>query len=141
MVSSFYSQTSDGSTLGASTVTNPIEAAKKEKDAKIAKAVSEQEARAKSLFTRLQEQRKVYAEAKKEYYEAKADNLRCKHTLERREGLAFVRERNQERFDKSKVVLHDTRSARNTELSRLESYTDDYCSAQKIAMNLSIFAQ
>ena len=141
MVSSFFTSTNDKLSAGAASVTNPIEAAKKEEEAKKAKIVAEQQDRAKSLFTKLQEQRKVFAEAKKAYYQAKETNLHNKHLNELYTTSSVEKERRQERFDASTQDKKDKEKIRDAELSRLESYTDNYCSAQKTAMCISIFAQ
>ena len=126
---------------GSASVTNPIEAAKKEEEAKKAKIVAEQQDRAKSLFTKLQEQRKVFAEAKKEYYQAKETNLQNKHLNELYTTSSVEKDRRQERFEASTQDKKDKEKIRDIELSRLESYTDNYCSAQKMAICVSIFAQ
>ncbi len=140
MVSSFFSSTNDSISSGSAFTTNPIESAKKEEKAKIAKIVAEQEARAKSLFTKLQEQRKVYAEAKKEYYKAKETNLHNKNLTKLYTSSTVERTRRQEKFEASTIDKKDKEKARDIELHRLESFTDSYCSAQKTAMCVSIFA-
>lgn len=140
MVSSFFSQTTDSFSTGSAVVTDPAEAAKKEEAAKIAKIVAEQQDRAKSLFTKLQEQRKVYAEAKKEYYQAKELNLHNKNLTKLYTTSTIERTRRQERFEESTIDKKDKEKARDAELRRLESCTDSYCSAQRTAMCISIFA-
>ena len=120
-------------------VTDPQNA--HEKESAIKKLKAEQDARAKSLFTQLEEQRKVYAEAKKEFYEAKSENYRLKKKNEGYQENKYVKKRNQEKFDASSLALKDARSTRESELSRLQLYTDDYCSAQTLALQVSIFAQ
>ncbi len=141
MVSTFFSSTNDNFASGSISITNPIEAAKKEEAAKKAKIVADQESRAKSLFTRLEEQRKVFAEAKKDYYKAKQINLHDKNKTRLYTSSITEKEHRQEAFEESTIVKKDKEKARDVELRRLESFTDEYCSAQRTAMCLSIFVQ
>ncbi|MBR1907748.1 hypothetical protein IJ818_02295 [bacterium] len=138
MVSSFQSSVND-STSTSTNITDPILAAKKREEAKQAKLKAEQDARAKSLFIKLQEQREVYADAKKAFYKAKSNNQHCKNRANMYQSSAYLRTRNQERYEEATLAMEDARGVRNTELRRLESYTASYCSAQTIATNISIF--
>ncbi len=120
-------------------ITDPILAAKKQEEAKMAKLKAEQDARAKSLFIKLQEQREVYAEAKHAFYKAKANNQHCKNVANMYQSSAYIRTQNQEKYEKATAAMNDARGVRNTELRKLESFTASYCSAQTLATNISIF--
>ena len=139
MVSSFQSSVSDNTATSQVVVTDPIEAAKKQEEAKKSKMKSEQENRAKSLFVKLQEQREVYNEVKLAYYKSKADNRHFKNQANMFETSAYLRGKRQERYEESTVAMNDARHTRDVELRRLETYTSNYCSAQTMAMHISIF--
>lgn len=121
-------------------LTDPIEANQKEKKAKMAKMQAEQNARAKSLFVQLEEQREVYANARDSYYHAKSDNAKLKKQNKLYQRNAFVREKNQEKYDASTITMKEAYATRDAELSKLQRATDSYCSAQRFATQISIFA-
>ncbi len=121
-------------------LTDPVEAQKKEKEVKIAKMKAEQNAKAKSLFDQLEEQREVYANARDSYYHAKSDNAKLKKQNKLYQRNAFIREKNQEKYDASTITMKEAYATRDAELIRLQRYTDNYCSAQRFATQVSIFA-
>jgi len=140
MVSSFQSSVSDNNKAAQANVTDPVLAAKKQEDARLAKLKAEQESRAKSLFVKLQEQREVYAEVKQAYYKSKSDNVHCKNRVNMYEHSEYLHNKRQEEYEESTVTMNDARRTRDVELRRLESFTDNYCSAQRMALAISIFA-
>ena len=121
-------------------LTDPVEAQKKEKEVKIAKMKAEQNAKAKSLFDQLEEQREVYANARDSYYHAKSNNAKLKQQTKLYQRNAFIREKNQEKYDTSTSEMKQAYALRDIELHRLQNYTDSYCSAQRFATQISIFA-
>lgn len=121
-------------------LTDPVEANQKEKKAKMAKMQAEQNARAKSLFVQLEEQREVYANARDSYYHAKSDNAKLKKQNKLYQSNAFIREKNQEKYDASTITMKEAYATRDAELSKLQRATDSYCSAQRFATQISIFA-
>lgn len=121
-------------------LTDPIEANQKEKKAKMAKMQAEQNARAKSLFVQLEEQREIYANARDSYYHAKSDNAKLKKQNKLYQSNAFIREKNQEKYDASTITMKEAYATRDAELSKLQRCTDSYCSAQRFATQISIFA-
>lgn len=121
-------------------LTDPVEAQQKEKKAKFAKMQAEQQSRAKSLFDQLEEQREVYADAKNSYYKAKSNNSKLKKQNKLYQSNAFIREKNQEKYDASTIEMKEAYATRDIELHRLQNFTDSYCSAQRFSMQISIFA-
>ena len=80
-------------------ITDPQEAAKEKKDAKLDKIKKEQQARSQSLFEQLQEQRKVYKEVKNAFYQAKSENHRLKEKTRLYQSSEYLRKQNQEKYD------------------------------------------
>lgn len=121
-------------------ITDPQEAAKERKDAKLAKIKKEQQARSQSLFEQLQEQRKVYKEVKNAFYQAKSENHRLKERTRLYHSSEYLRKQDQDKYDASTVETKEAERTRDIELSRLQSFTDSYCSSQRQGMLISIFA-
>ena len=52
----------------------------------------------------------------------------------------YLRKQNQEKYDASTIETKNAERTRDIELSRLQTFTDNYCSCQRQSMLISIFA-
>lgn len=100
------------------------------------KVVKDLKERSKSLFIQLEEQREVYAQAKKDYSEAKDYEARMKRRSESYEEGTFMFDKYSNKYADSRIGTKAARKTSDIELSRLQSYTDSYVSAQSISIFL-----
>ena len=129
-----------GSFFGVTDPHDAADAAKRETEAKIKKLKQERDDKAKSLFTKLEDQRKVYQEAKVNYYKSESVNRGLKSKVRSYHGKNLLTLKNyNEKYEKSSKKMDVAKSVRNNELSRLESYTHEYCSYQMRTLSMSIF--
>lgn len=109
-------------------VTNPVISEEKAEESKLAKLQKEQKEHAKSLFIKLEEQREVYAQSKKDYGTAKHQQSVMKNKCKMYNQGSFLFERYEEKYENSKLNTAESRKCRDTELRRLQMYTDNYVS-------------